>query len=95
MPLEELPVVVQRTRCDAIVLSGAIKPNPEMLSQELPALVRQGGVPVFVGGITAKNFSEEIMHAGARPVGSDLVLGLHEIEHLVGTFSRPAKSEFN
>jgi DNA-binding transcriptional MerR regulator/methylmalonyl-CoA mutase cobalamin-binding subunit len=95
MPLEELPVVVERTHCDAIVLSGAVKPSKQMLSQELPVLVNQAGVPVFIGGVTAKNFSEEIAHAGARPVGSDLVMGLHDIDQTIGALKKPANTEIN
>lgn len=79
MPLEELPLVVRRTHCDAIVLSGAIEPTESVLKKGLPGLVQASHVPVFVGGITASIYSREIAAAGARPVGNDLVLGLRDI----------------
>jgi hypothetical protein len=48
MPLEELTVVASRTDCDAIVLSGAIKPSPECCRRP-PRLVSAVG-PVYVVG---------------------------------------------
>jgi DNA-binding transcriptional MerR regulator/methylmalonyl-CoA mutase cobalamin-binding subunit len=81
MPLEELPIVVRRAHCDAVVLSGSIEPPDELLGQELPELVRHAGVPVFVGGNTATIHKEKILASGARAVGNDLVLGLREIDN--------------
>ncbi len=81
MPMDELPVVVQRARCDAIVLAGSIEPAPKLLSQSLPRLVREAGVPVFVGGETAKRHRDLIVSAGAHAVGNDLILGLRDIDH--------------
>jgi DNA-binding transcriptional MerR regulator/methylmalonyl-CoA mutase cobalamin-binding subunit len=85
MPMEELPVVVERAHCDAIVLSGSIEPPPELLSASLPELVRRAGVPVFVGGQTAARYRDPIVHAGAHAVGNDLVLGLRDIDRSLNT----------
>jgi DNA-binding transcriptional MerR regulator/methylmalonyl-CoA mutase cobalamin-binding subunit len=95
MPLAELPVVVERTKCDAIVLSGSIQPSPELLTQQLPELVKRVAIPVFVGGITATNYQKEITSAGARSVGSDLALGLRDIDTTLGAFDKPSKNEIN
>ena len=83
--VEELPVVVERAHCDAIVLSGSIEPPPELLSASLPELVRRAGVPVFVGGQTAARYRDPIVHAGAHAVGNDLVLGLRDIDRSLNT----------
>jgi len=80
MPLEELPIVVRRAKCDAIVLSGAIRPSETVLNQQLPELVRNAGVPVFIGGTTAGLYTNEIAASGARPVNQDLVHGLRDID---------------
>lgn len=80
MPLEELPAVVRRAHCDAIVLSGSIEPAPELLSESLPRLVASVGVPVFLGGETASRHREAIDAAGAHAIGNDLVLGLRDID---------------
>lgn len=79
MPLEELPLVVRRANCDAIVLSGAIEPSETVLKKQLPDLVQASGVPVFVGGISASLCANEIEAAGATPVGSDLAHGLRDM----------------
>ena len=80
MPLEELPIVVRRAKCDAIVLSGAIQPSETVLKEKLPDLVRTAHVPVFIGGTTARLYANEISASGARPVNQDLVLGLRDID---------------
>lgn len=80
MPLDELPLVVRRAKCDAIVLSGAIEPTENVLKKQLPDLVKSSRVPVFIGGITSNLYANEIAAAGARPVGDDLVLGLRDID---------------
>jgi DNA-binding transcriptional MerR regulator len=95
MPLAELPLVVERTKCDAIVLSGSIKPSPELLAEQLPELVKRVAVPVFVGGTTATNYADEITRTGARSVGSDLTLGLRDIDRVLGAFDNPSKKEIN
>jgi DNA-binding transcriptional MerR regulator len=83
MPLEELPIVVRRAKCDAIVLSGAIEPSETVLKKQLPDLVRTARVPVFIGGTTASLYANEISASGARPVGNDLVLGLRDIDSAI------------
>lgn len=88
MPLEELPFVVRKTHCDAVVLSGSIEPSDVLLGQELPELVRRAGVPVFVGGNTAAIHTQKIIAAGARAVGNDLVLGLREIDNDLRALAR-------
>ena len=87
MPLDELPVVVRRAKCDAIVLSGAIEPSESVLTKQLSGLVQAARVPVFVGGITASMHSDEITAAGARAIGNDLVLGLREIDSALKTLN--------
>lgn len=81
MPLQEIPLVAHRTRCDAVILTGTIQPSHELLTNQLPGLAAKAMVPVFIGGKTARKFADAITSAGAHPVGDDLVLGLREIEH--------------
>jgi DNA-binding transcriptional MerR regulator len=80
MPLQEIPLVAHRAKCDAVVLTGTIQPSNDLLTIQLPNLVSRAMVPVFVGGPTAQRFATGITAAGAHPVGDDLVLGLREIE---------------
>lgn len=87
-PLEEIPVVVRRAQCDAVVLSGTIEPPRTALAEELAGMVRAANVPVFVGGDAAVKFGDEINVAGAEAVGDDLVLGLRRIGQQLYTTTR-------
>jgi DNA-binding transcriptional MerR regulator len=84
MPLAELPVVVRRAHCAAIVLSGFRAQQPALLEQELPQLVRNAAVPVFVGGLMSINARDRIVAAGAEPLGTDLGVGLKRIGNALG-----------
>ena len=79
MPLEDLPHAVVRSGADAVVLSGTGKPSVEVLGRGLPALVRALRVPVFCGGLTAARSHEQIVAAGALPLGESLAAGLARI----------------
>jgi len=81
MPLQEIPLVAHRAKCDAVVLTGTIQPSHDLLTNQLPGLVAKAMVPVFIGGKTAQRFADAITAAGAHAVGDDLVLGLRNIEH--------------
>jgi len=52
MPLADLPLAAKRSQSAAIVLSGSLEPDAQMLAEQLPALVAAAGVPVFIGGLT-------------------------------------------
>ena len=66
------------------MISSSIDPAPELLQSALPELVRQAGVPVFVGGATAVRHRAMIAATGAIPVGVDLEDGVRLI---VATFA--------
>lgn len=82
-PLNELLVPVERSGAEAILLSGSIDPDPEIFNRELSLLASQAGVPVFVGGRTAVNFTDEINSAGAIPLGTDIAQGIKKIEETI------------
>lgn len=80
MPLEELPAAVSKTESAALVLSGVIEPKHEVIEEQLPWLVRQLAVPVFVGGsIAARNF-DTLRKSGVHLIGQDIEMGLKQIE---------------
>ncbi|HUL67233.1 MAG TPA: MerR family transcriptional regulator [Burkholderiaceae bacterium] len=78
-PLDELAGVRRRSDCSAVVLSMSVDPAPLLLEQELAALVREAGAPVFVGGPAAVRHRRAIAAAGAIPVGVDLEDGVRLI----------------
>lgn len=84
VPLAELANAAKRTACSAIVLSSSMEPKPEILSRELPALVRAAAVPVFVGGLTAERHRAVLVAAGALALSTDIDAGVRVIAHALG-----------
>jgi methanogenic corrinoid protein MtbC1 len=83
MPLTELPVVVQRSAAEGVVLSGSVELAAEMLQHALPALVRALRIPVFLGGTGATTHAAAIDAAGAIAAGENLLQGLQHIANLL------------
>lgn len=75
-PLPDVAIARQRSQCDAVVVSSSVDPAPSFFREELPQLVRQAGVPVFVGGSTAIRHRREVSAAGAVPLGVELEDGV-------------------
>ncbi len=69
-PLDDVALALQRSGCDAVVLSLAVDPPEGLLDRELPRLVRQVNVPVFVGGGAALRNRAAITAAGATVLGA-------------------------
>lgn len=76
LPLSELAPAALRAGCRAIVISSSIDPAPETLRQTLPELVALARVPVFVGGQTSVRHRDDLVRAGAIPLGTDLKAGV-------------------
>lgn len=84
MPLAELAYAAKRATCLAVVISSSMDPKPEMLSRDLPGLVRAAGVPVFVGGLTAERHHAAIVAAGALALSTDIDAGVSVIANALG-----------
>lgn len=78
-PLEDVAIAQRRSGSDAVVISSSVEPAPGFLERTLPAFVRQIGVPVFVGGITALRHRQAIVAAGATVLGIELENGVRLI----------------
>lgn len=76
MPLEELPAAVRKAGCSAIILSGRLLPESEVLKESLPNLIRQSPVPVFVGGHASVKVHDLLKRSGVIVLGTDLDKGL-------------------
>jgi methanogenic corrinoid protein MtbC1 len=66
MPMDELPFVAEKTRCEAIILSGAIQPSIKTINQDLPKLMKHLNIPVFIGGPSSVFACDTITKAGAK-----------------------------
>ncbi|MEE8118147.1 MAG: MerR family transcriptional regulator [Gammaproteobacteria bacterium] len=76
LPLEEFVLPTRRVSANGIVLSGSAEPAPGVLERELPALVENVDIPVFVGGAVSVQYRDAITHAAAIPLGEDIDRGL-------------------
>lgn len=79
MPLHELAFVATKKDCAAILLSGAIEPSSQTVSKDLPALVKQAGMPVLIGGLSSVYGCDAINRAGAEALGRDIEHGLSRL----------------
>lgn len=77
--LEELPSAVPRAGADGIVLAGSNRPPAEVLGRALPALIKALRVPVFCGGLSSVTCHDNLVAAGAIPLGEALGPGLRLI----------------
>jgi cobalamin-dependent methionine synthase I len=75
-PLPDVAIACQRSEADAVVVSSSVDPTLSFFREELPRLVRQAGVPVFVGGATALRHRRDVSTAGATPLGVELEDGV-------------------
>ncbi|ALG66881.2 MerR family transcriptional regulator [Beggiatoa leptomitoformis] len=76
IPLQELPLATKRSHSHAIVLSSRVSSLASVLTAELPQLVKNVNVPVWIGGQGSSVYHDEIMQAGAIPLGEDICQGL-------------------
>jgi MerR family transcriptional regulator, light-induced transcriptional regulator len=77
-PLAVLKAAASGAQCEAIVLSGSIAPPPEVLT-ELPKLVAGVAMPVYVRGVASIHRRDQVVAAGAIPLGNDLVAGAKRV----------------
>ena len=82
-PLDELPEVVQRTSCQAVILAGACDPQPELLQRELPILIKQLDVPLCIGGRIVESCTPTLDALGVIVLPSDFTQAVHIINNTV------------
>ena len=83
MPLQELPAVVRKTSCDAIVLSAMLNPSITLLEKDLADLTSKVEVPIFLGGKVSVFANEQLQKLGVHALGTDLTSGLQRIRDVV------------
>jgi cobalamin-dependent methionine synthase I len=84
MPLDEIAYVANKKKCDAVVLSGSVSPERKVIDKELPDLVRQSDVPIFVGGQSSVSICDAINRTGATALGQDFPTGLKRLNEALG-----------
>lgn len=79
-PLDELPEVVERAGCDAIVLAGSVVTPVKVVRHNLARLVEAVQVPVYVGGHVSARYPEEIGQAGATVLAEDIGTAMRTVD---------------
>jgi DNA-binding transcriptional MerR regulator len=80
MPLESLPLTMERSQCEALVLFGSIEPPLALLRTHLPAMTQKIQQPVFIGGSIAQAHVEALRQAGLIPLVSDIAGALMQVD---------------
>lgn len=88
-PLGDVAIARRRSGAHAVIISSSIDPAPDFLAEALPQLVRQAGVPVFVGGSTALRHRRKVAAAGAIPLGVELEDGLRLVATMLAREAPP------
>lgn len=83
MPLEEFPPAARKTGCQAIVLSGLLRPDSEILEKKIPALTASIDVPVFLGGRASVETYEQLKRADVIALGTNVTTALARLQDLV------------
>jgi len=78
-PLDEVLAARRRTSADAVVISASTDASAGFLKVALPKLVRDSGVPVFVGGYIADRHRKAIAGAGATALSGEIRDSIHLI----------------
>jgi DNA-binding transcriptional MerR regulator len=84
-PLQQIPGVLDKRPCAAVVLSGSSKPARGVIDTELPGLIHHTKTPVFVGGDTAISHQEKLEQGGAICLGKNIAQGLQLINKTLKT----------
>ena len=82
-PLQQLPGVIDKRNCSAVVLSSTAKSSRGVLENDLPELVKKVTVPVFVGGGHATRSRKKIEAAGAIYLGETIGSSLTRVNEML------------
>ncbi len=85
MPLESLPLTMERSLCEALVLFGSIAPPAALLGTHLPAMTQKIRQPVFIGGGFAQSHADDLRQTGLIPLVSDIASAVMQIDDRLQT----------
>jgi DNA-binding transcriptional MerR regulator len=90
-PLAELPTVVERADCKAIILSGSAETPALVVRKQLPQLLQQVGVPVFIGGRVAVRYAKELAATSVICLSDDYSLALRKMDAVLSCYDQRPK----
>lgn len=83
VPMSGLKAVANRVRCHAIVVYGSAEPTADTCLQALTTLTADLTIPVFIRCPASINGHDQIVAAGAVPLGSDLMAGAKRVSDML------------
>ena len=79
LPVTELEHVAERTDSRGVVLAGSTSLKCEAIFDDIDYLSETLSIPLFVGGDVSVVCHDDILRAGAHPLGHDLAASLYKI----------------
>ena len=87
-PLQQIPGVVDKKPCNAVIFSSSAKPARGVINKELPDLMKHIELPVFVGGKAAVSHQQQLEQHGIICLGENIASGLQRVNKSLKT-NRP------
>lgn len=89
LPLQQIPLVAERTEIDAVLLSGTRTDlwTPSF-KNEMADIVSTLSIPILLGGEFSSRYENELGNMGIQVLGSDHVDALERMQSLVPAFRR-------
>lgn len=89
LPLQQIPLVAERTEIDAVLLSGTRTDlwTPSF-KNEMADIVSTLSLPILLGGEFSSRYENELSTMGIQVLGSDHVDALERMQSLVPAFRR-------
>jgi MerR family transcriptional regulator, light-induced transcriptional regulator len=79
-PLQQIPAVLDRQNCAALILSSSSKPLRDTIKTDLPALAGCIKKPVFVRGKAATLYKDILENSGIACLGENITAGLQLVK---------------
>lgn len=89
LPLQQIPLVAERTEIDAVLLSGTRTDlwTPSFKNQ-MADTISTLSLPILLGGEFSSSYDKELSAMGIQVLGSDHVDALEKMQSLVPAFKR-------
>lgn len=89
LPLQQIPLVAERTEIDAVLLSGTRTDLwTASFKNEMADMISTLSVPILLGGEFSSRYENELNTMGIQVLGSDHVDALERMQSLVPAFKR-------
>ena len=88
LPLQQIPPVLEKHPCEAVVLSGFSSTSKNLFESDLKMLLKNVSTPVFVGGAFSHEHQSAIEATDAIYAGRDIHAGLEKIAEVLANINQ-------